>query len=350
MDGDRLQALTERIGTDLGGAMVSGLAYIGDKLGLFSALAGGAPTTSLDLADRTGLDERYVREWLRAMVAAEYVEHEAGQKRYFMTEEQAATLADPESRYYQAGMFQLVIPSILLTPKVIDAFHHGGGIAFSEMGPEVSEAIDRLHRPAFDHYLAKVWLPQVPGLKERMLAGMRILDVGCGLGRSSLALARAFPRSTVHGLDPDAHSIEGARSRAAEAGIENLEFLELPMQGLPADAAYDLILAFDCIHDMVDPVAALRDVRNALAEKGLFLWVEPIGSHDPVQNRSISGRIASALSPFHCMSVSLAHGGAGLGTLIGEAGARALAREAGFSSFEPLAIDEAMQQWFALRV
>ncbi len=193
MDGDRLQALGERIGTDLGGAMVSALAYIGDKLGLFRALADGPPTTSSDLADRTGLDERYVREWLKAMVAAEYVEHDAEQILYFMTEEQAARLADPDGRHYQAGMFQLVIPSLLLTPKVMDAFHHGGGIAFSDMGPELSEAIDRLHRPAFDHYLAQVWLPQVPGLKERMVAGMRILDGGCGFGRSSVAIARRPP-------------------------------------------------------------------------------------------------------------------------------------------------------------
>jgi len=164
-----------------------------------------------------------------------------------------------------------------------------------------------------------------------------------------VAVATHYPKSTVVGLEPDAFSCEGARKLAADAGAGNTEYLELPIQQLPEEATFDLILALDCIHDMVDPIGGLKAIRDALSEDGIFFWQEPIGSHDPLENRNPSGKMRQAISLYHCMTVSLAHGGMGLGTLIGEKGARELAGQAGFSQFEKLPIEDPGQQFFRLQ-
>ncbi|MCH7914208.1 MAG: methyltransferase domain-containing protein [Deltaproteobacteria bacterium] len=266
-----------------------------------------------------------------------------------MTAEQAFVLANEDSFSFVGGAFQLTIPSIVQVHRVMEAFRKGGGLSYEELGSEIAEGIDRVHRPAFKYLLAKEWLPGVPGLKERLDQGISVLDVGCGLGRASVVIGSAFPRSVILGLDPNAYSIERARSLAEESGAGNVEFLCGTMEQLPKDRNYDLILAFDCIHDMADPVGTLKGIRETLTKDGIFFWVEPTGSHDPIENRNPIGKMRATLSPFLCLTVSLADGGAGLGTIIGEAGARKLAEEAGFSGFEKLPIENPMQQFFSLR-
>ena len=347
MDSTKVKALSERVLADTGGAFAVALAYIGDKLGLFRALAGAGPISSGDLAKRTNLNERYVREWLNGLVAAEYLELEPESGRTFMTEEQAAVFANEGGPSFLAGASQFTIPTILHVPEILEAFRKGGGVSFATLGEEVAEGIDRLHRPAFEHQLVPEWLPAVPGLKERLDAGISILDVGCGLARSSIAIASAWPRSRVAALDPDPYSIRRARELAG--GLKNLDFLTTSLEGLPEDARYDLILAFDCVHDMIDPVGGLKEIRRALRTDGMFLWVEPTGSHDPLENRNPVDRMRACLSPLHCLTVSLADGGAGLGTIIGEKGARDLAGKAGFSAFERVPIRNRLQQFFLLR-
>ena len=349
MDKDKMKKVGGHIATYAGGGMISGLIYIGDQLGLFKAMAGGEPVDPGALAGQTGLNERYVLEWLKAMVAAELVEQAAPGADYSLSEEVAAYLADEGGRFFLAGMFQLTVPSLQLTPRLMEAFRNGGGIGFSELGEEIVGSIDRLHIAPFKYLLAQSWLPQVPGLKEKLEAGITILDVGCGFGRSTVAIAQAFPNSRVVGLEPDGHSCDDARKRSREAGAGNTEYLQIPVQELPAEGQYDLILALDCIHDMADPVGGLKAIRAGLAEEGLFFWCEPIGSHDPLENRNPSGKLRHAISPYHCMTVSLAQGGAGLGTLIGEKGARDLGELAGFSHFEKLPIEDVAQQFFGLR-
>lgn len=349
MDAEKMKALGTMTANYLGGALISGLAYIGDRLGLFKAMAGAGALSSEALAKKTGLNERYVREWLKGMAAAEYVDYDPPSDSYLMSEEAAALLADEEGPAFLGGAFQLMVPHLNLIPRVMETFRDGGGIKFSELGDEIVDGIDRFHKPLFTYKIAQSYLAQVPGLKERLEAGIRVLDVGCGLGRSTVAIAKTYPNSRVAGLEPDPFSCDGARKFAAEAGLGNVEHLQLPIEKLPGEGKYDLVLALDCIHDMADPLGALKSIREVLADDGLFFWMEPIGSANPMENRDPPRRLRQAISPYHCMSVSLAYGGAGLGTLIGETGARELAREAGFSQFELLPIKDPGQQFFGAR-
>jgi SAM-dependent methyltransferase len=345
--------MAERVVDDVGGAFTLGLAYIGSKLGLFSALAALGRSSSGDVARRTDLQERYVREWLNAMVASQYVDFDPEARLYFMTADQTAALVDESARTFAGGAFQLALPSLLLTPRLIEIFRQGGGIPFGDLPAEIPEAIDRMHRPWFDHLLVQQWLPGVPGLVAELERGISVLDVGCGLGRSTIALGRAFPRSAILGIDPHGPSIDRARALAREAGLANVRFAARPIEGVdpsaPGAERFDLIVAIDCVHDMVDPIGSLRTMRAVLSAGGRVFWSEPTGSHDPLENRNPQGKLRANLSPFHCLTVSLAAGGAGLGTIIGEAGARALAAQAGFGVFEKLAIESPAQQFFSLR-
>jgi len=341
------KSLAERVADDLGGAFAVGLAYLGDKLGLFVALAAGGPVTSEELAQRTGLHERYVREWLNAMVASRYVDRQPEADTYAMTAEQRAVLADEGGRLFMAGAFPFALESLLLAPRLASSFQDGGGISFAELPAAIPAAIDRMHRPWFQHLLVQEWIAGVPGLTERLTGGIRVLDVGCGLGRSTIALARAFPQSAFVGLDPHAPSIHQARHLAAEAGVTNATFVPTSVEALDPEAdRFELIVAIDCVHDMVEPVGALRAMRALLVAGGQVFWSEPTGSREPLENRNPQGRLRASLSPFHCLTVSLAAGGAALGTIIGEAGARELAAQAGFARFDKLGIPHPAQQFF----
>ena len=344
------KAVMELVMNDVGGAFTVGLAYIGDKLGLFATLArlGRAPSGAV--AAQAGLDERYVREWLNAMVAAQYIEHDPAEAVYFLTPEQNAALVDEAARTFVGGVFQFALPSLLLAPRLLEVFRHGGGIPFADLPAEIPAAIDRMHRPWFEHLLVPQWLPGVPGLVERLQRGLSVLDVGCGLGRSTIAMATAYPKSSILGIDPHAPSIDKARLLAGEGGLTNARFATVAVEDMTAsDGAYDLVVAIDCIHDMFDPVGSLRAIRGLLSPKGVVLWSEPIGSHQPMENRNPPGKMRANLSPFHCLTVSLAAGGAGLGTIIGEVGARALAQQAGFAGLDRLKIENPMQQFFLLK-
>lgn len=338
--------IVDRVIADVGGAFATGLAYIGDRLGMFRALADAGPLGSAELAAQIGLDERYVREWLKAMVSAGYLE--AREERYFMTPAQRAVLAEEDSAVFAAGAFQFALPSLGLTPRLIECFQKGGGIPYRGLGEEIAVAIDRMHRPWFGHHLTQTWLPGVPGLTERVRSGLRILDVGCGMGRSTIAMARAWPTCRVTGLDPDAESIRQARRLAASGGV-GARFLELALEDLPDSERFDLAVAIDCIHDMAEPVEALRRIRAALADGGLLFWSEPTGSADPMANRGPVEKMRANLSPFHCLTVSMAEGGHALGTIMGSDLAGRMAREAGFDNFERLPVESRMQQFFLLR-
>lgn len=349
MNEKKIEEMAFRVVGDMGGAFTMALGYVGDRLGLFRAMAGSGLLSSVELAKKAGLNERYVREWAKAMVAAEYIDYDPQSDRYVMTPEQEFVLAKEDSPMFVGGAFHFTAPSIWNLPKIMDAFRNGGGISYSDIGAEIPEAIERFFRPAYIHFLAKDWLGAVPGLTQRLEKGARIADVGCGCGQSTIAMGKAFPKSEVLGIDYDGRSIERARKLAVENGLKNVQFLQAPAQDVPKDRRYDLVCSFDCIHDMVDPRGTLKAIREALADDGVYVWSEPNVSEKPHERRNPVGKVFSAISPLHCMTVSLAHNGEGLGTVIGEAGARALAREAGFSKFEKLAIDNPFNQFFALR-
>ncbi|MDQ2841927.1 MAG: class I SAM-dependent methyltransferase [Acidobacteriota bacterium] len=344
----KVEELAFRVVGDMGGAFIMALGYIGDRLGLYKAMDGAGPITSCDLASRTGLNERYVREWLRAMVAAEYIDYDPESQKYSMSSEQAFVLSNEDSPMFVGGGFHFTVPSLLNVPKIMEAFKNGGGIPYSEIGEEIPPAIERFFRPGYVNFLSRQWLGAVPGLIARLEKGITVGDVGCGRGQSTVAMAKAYPNSRFLGIDYDGRSIAACRELAEGAGLKNVEFVQGPAEQIPQNRRYDLICSFDCIHDMVDPVATLRAIRDVLAPDGVYLWSEPNCSHDAHENRNPLGRTFHAISPLHCMTVSLAHNGAGLGTVIGERGARELAGKVGFSHFEKLPIQNPFNQFFAL--
>jgi 2-polyprenyl-3-methyl-5-hydroxy-6-metoxy-1,4-benzoquinol methylase len=349
MDQTKVEALAFRMVGDMAGSFSMALGHIGDRLGLFRAMNGAGPVTSEQLASKTGLNERYVREWLKAMVAAEYLDYDASSGRFVMTPEQAYVLADDTSPLSAGGLLQFTAPTVANTEKLVGIFRDGGGIAYSEMGPQVPEGIARFFGPGYVNFLVQEWLPAVPGLPERLKAGIDVADVGCGHGLSTMTMAAAFPASRFVGLDFHGASIERARRAAAERGLTNVDWRAEPAHQLPRDRRFGLVCAFDCIHDMVDPRGTLRAIRAVLADDGVLLWSEPNASDNPLDNRNPVGKAFQCVSPLHCMTVSLAHRGEGLGTVIGERGVRALARETGFTRVERVPIDNPFNQFFALR-
>ena len=349
MDQQKVEALAFRMVGDMAGSFSMALGHIGDRLGLFHAMKGAGPLTGEQLAAKTRLNERYVREWLKAMVAAEYLDYDAASGRYVMTEEQAYVLADDTSPLSAGGPLQFTAPTVANTEKLVRIFRDGGGIPYSEIGPEVPEGIARFFGPGYVNFLVQEWLPAVPGLPERLKTGIDVADVGCGYGLSTMTMATAFPASRFVGIDFDAGSIFRARRVSAERGLLNIDWRAEPAHLLPRDRRFGLACAFDCIHDMVDPKATLRAIRDSLARDGVFVWSEPNVSDNPLENRNPVGKAFQCVSPLHCMTVSLAHRGEGLGTAIGERGVRALAQDTGFSHVEKLPIQNPFNQFFALR-
>ena len=343
-------ALARQIVVDMGGAHLVALAYIGDRMDIFQAMADGAPLTSQHLATRTGLNERYLREWASAMAAAQYIDYDPEKSTFRLTPEQALVLLDERSPFFLAGGFQYAQACIRQLPGLMDAFKNGSGIPFAEFGPEIVEAIERLFAAGYQTLVATQWIPAVPDVHERVKAGGEVAEVGCGAGQSLIPVANAFPNSRFVGYDNDPTSIKRATRKAVEAGVSDRVSFELvAAEDLPSDRRFDLMMAFNCIHDMVNPRGALAGIRRATKATGALLWSEANASHRLEDNINPMGRLLYATSTMHCMTVSLAHGGEGLGSLIGEAGARTLAEEAGFSSFERLPIENPFHQLFLLR-
>lgn len=349
MNFQNVEALAFRVVGDMGGAFTMALGYIGDRLGLFKAMAGAGPLSSTELAKKTNLNERYVREWCRAMVAAEYVDYDRATDKYVMTDEQAFVLANEDSPMFVGGAFHFTTPSVSNAKRLMEAFRNGGGIPYHEIGEEIPEAIERFFRPGYLHFLTTDWLGAVPGLKAQLDKGVNIADIGCGCGQSTVAMAKAFPNSKVMGIDYHGPSIERARQLAAKNGVNNVEFVQKAAHEIPKNGSYQLVCSFDCIHDMVDPMATLKAIRNVMADDGVYVWSEPNASEKAIDNRNPVGKAFHSISPLHCMTVSLAFNGAGLGTVIGEKGARDLAQQAGFSNFERLPIQNPFNQFFALK-
>jgi SAM-dependent methyltransferase len=342
--------LVAQMSADFAGALVMSLAYAGDRLGLFRVLADGKPRTSSQLAADASLNERYVREWASALVASGYLSYDPQTGAFRMTAEQAAVLTESESPFYFAGSYLYAQACVRQLPALMDAFREGGGVSFAEFGPEISEAIEKLFANGYRDAVASQWVPAVPGLAERLSRGGQVAEVGCGGGRALLALAAAFPGSTFAGYDLDDTSLERARASARELKLhDRVRFERRRAEDLPASVGFDLIMAFNCIHDMTQPVDALRGVRNALADDGCFLWSEARASDRLEENVGPFRRNLYAASCMHCMTVALTDGGVGLGTVVGESTVRRLASAAGFSACEPLSVEHPYHRLYLLR-
>jgi len=348
MDKAKMKTMAERVFRDVSGGMAAGLAWLGTETGLFRAMAGAGPLTIAELVERTGLVARYVDEWARGMVAAGYLDYEPERDRFSLPEEHAYLLASDDTDHFMGGLFGMVPPLMSVAPRVREAFREGGGVPFAEFPGECRHAIDVMNRGNYEHRLVSFWLQQLPATVARLEAGGRVLDVGCGTGQVIVALARGFPASHVVGVDPDAESIAAARNAVARAGLENTELVQATLDAVPTEPRFDLVMACDCLHDMPDPVAVLRDIHARLADDGVLLVIEPRVSDRLEENVHPVAAMFYGFSVFHCTTQSLAHGGAGLGACMGPGRTRALFAEAGFGEVEELDIRSPVNLFYAV--
>jgi SAM-dependent methyltransferase len=345
---DEVKAFAFQVMTDMGAVMHGALSYIGDRLGIFKALAAAGPVTSVELAERTGLSERYLREWLAAMAAGRYVEYDPKTRKFVLSPERAMILADEDSPFFFGGFFENVA-NISMAPKIAEAFKTGKGVPQSEYPPETFEAIERFTAPMYKHHLVSKWLPTMPQVVKALTDGGSALDVGCGSGLAAITIAKAFPRALVFGYDNHPGSIERARANARAAGLrDRIGFDAVDCTKLPAER-WDFITTFDVVHDAVDPVALLKSIHNALKPEGTYLMLEMNVSPNVEDNITPLGRIMYSISTLYCMTVSLADGGAGIGAVMGEPKARELCEQAGFKRFRRLPIDDLFSALYEIR-
>ncbi|HTK89086.1 MAG TPA: methyltransferase domain-containing protein [Verrucomicrobiae bacterium] len=332
-DRKRTQEFARKLFGFYTGGMLALLVQIGHQVGLFEAAAKG-PGTSGEIAGRAGLDERYVREWLAAMATGGVVEYDAASHRFTLPPEHAACLTGTSSRNLAAGSQALPMLAKRLS-SVIESFRRGGGVPYSDFRPDFTEAQDASWRLLYDGLLIKGFLPAVKGLPERLQDGIRVADLGCGTGHAVNLMAREYPASDFVGYDFGEDAIERGQAEARAMGLGNARFKVMDVARLPDEPKFDLVTSFDAIHDQRDPAAVLRRAAAVLAPGGVYVMMEPRASSNLEDN--IGNPFTPymyAMSVLHCMTVSLAAGGAGLGTAWGEQTARRMLGEAGFKSVE----------------
>lgn len=351
MDKARSQAFMRKMVADVGTALTGALVHVGDRTGLFRAMADAGDLDAAALAQRSGMTERYVEEWLSAMTCAGYVEHDPQTHRFRLPAEHAVFLTDPSAETYLGGLYAGLPGLMAMAPRLIQAFERGEGVAFTEFGASMPVALEQMNRTVYESRLVRTWLPEMPEVVRRLSEGGRALDVGCGTGVVAITLARGFPQAHVEGLDLDAHSIELARLQAEEAGVsDQVRFRQASADTLSADQPYDLITTFDVIHDLPDPVGTLIRIRRALASGGTYLMVEPKVEDSLAANRDNPfAHMLYAISCMHCVPQSIAQGGPGLGACWGPTRAQQLASQAGFSRFEALPIRSPALAFYALQ-
>jgi 2-polyprenyl-3-methyl-5-hydroxy-6-metoxy-1,4-benzoquinol methylase len=331
IDTNKLEGFVHKALGDLGSALTASLVVIGDKLDLYRTMAGAGPLTSAELAERTGTNERSVREWLAAQAAAGYVEYDAASGRYSLPEEHAIALTDEESPACVLGGFQGMTAAMRAAPRVTDAFRTGKGVGWHEHDPELFVGVERFFRPGYNANLVASWVPALDGVEAKLKAGGRVADIGCGHGASTIILAKAYPRSTFVGYDYHGPSVEAARQRAKAAGVSDRVRFEVAT-GKTYPGTYDLVACFDCLHDMGDPVGAAVHVRESLAPNGTWMLVEPRAGDHVHDNLNPLGRLFYSVSTLVCTQASLAQEvGTALGAQAGEARLRDVLTQAGFT-------------------
>ena len=332
VDEARLEAFVGQAVTDMGAAISGLLLHIGDRLGLYRAMADAGPMTAAELAARTGTAERYVREWLGNQAAGGYVTHHPDSGTFELPPEQAMVVANEDSPVFLAGAFETIASCYSDHDRFVDAFRTGAGVGWHEHDPRLFSGVLRLFRPGYATRLVSEWLPALDGVTDRLNAGASVADVGCGLGASTIIMADAFRRSSFLGVDNHEASVAAAREAAAEAGVAGRTRFEVASaQDLPGDG-YDLVCLFDCLHDMGDPVGAARRIRQVMAPDGTLLLVEPMAGDGLEDNINPVGRTFYGLSTVICTPGSLAQDvGLGLGAQAGERRLGEVLHAAGFS-------------------
>jgi SAM-dependent methyltransferase len=332
IDEAKLEAFMGQAVTDMGAIISAPLMVIGEKLGLYKAMAGAGPLTSEEVAKRSGAAERYVREWLGNQAAGGYVTYDPESDRYTLPDEQALALADEDSPFYILGVYDSIASLYADEDQILEAFRSGKGMGWHEHDHRLFRGTERFFRPGYRANLVSEWIPALEGVEEKLERGAKVADVGCGHGASTIIMAEAFPNSEFFGFDYHAPSIERAREAAREAGVEDrITFAVASAKDYPG-SGYDLVCVFDCLHDMGDPVGASAHVLKTLAEDGSWMIVEPFANDRVEENLNPVGRVFYGASTVICTPASLSQEvGLALGAQAGEARLTEVLAEGGFT-------------------
>jgi 2-polyprenyl-3-methyl-5-hydroxy-6-metoxy-1,4-benzoquinol methylase len=352
LDVEKLRDYAKLLFGALGGAMTSAMVYLGDRLGLYRTLAELGSATSAELAARTGLHERWLREWLQQQGAAGLLEYR-GEGRFALSPEGVAVLSDENHPAFGAGFFSQLPVLLGRAEPIAESFRTGIGHPYDAMGPEGAVGVERGLAPWFRALLVPFVLPRVPGVVDALRGEAEAADVGCGAGVALIELAKAFPRSRFHGYDISEHALERAERNRAAAGVSNVVFHDVRRDPLPGDGRFAFVTSFDCLHDMTDPAAVMRGIRRAIRPDGAWLIadIKAYPSYEENVARNPMAPLMYGTSILACMSSALSEpGGLGLGTLgFHEELARRMAREAGFTRFEPLDLGHPVNAFYIVR-
>jgi SAM-dependent methyltransferase len=335
-DQERLDALAERMTNDVGAALACAVVVIGDRLGLYRALAELGPVDAGKLAGSLGLAPRMVTEWLLNQAAGGYVSYDPAERTYYLTPEQAALLADESSASFLAGAFQFATAMIKAEERIGETFRTGEGMLWGEHHSDLFHGLARFSRPIYTHRLVDVFVPAVPGLAERLEAGAVVADIGPGHGYSTTLLAQRFPASRFHGFDNHPASVAEAQRLADAQGLsDRVTFEVADATAFPRHGdGYDVIAFFNCMHDVSFAEACARHCREVLRPGGYVFMVEPIGGDEVEDNFTPAGRLMSGASVLCCTPHGMVDGGSALGTVVADRRLREIMLGAGFSSFD----------------
>jgi SAM-dependent methyltransferase len=333
IDMDKLNAFIGQFVTDLGAAVHTGMVVMGEKLGLYKALAGD-PQTSAQLAAKTKTDERYLREWLASQAAGGYITYDEKTDKFSLGAEQAFTLATEDSPAYLPGAFELALGSLAAVPRMVESFRTGAGMGWHEHVDGVFHGCEKFFRPGYAANLVSSWIPALDGVKDKLEAGARVADVGCGKGASTILMAKAFPKSQFFGFDYHDKSIEAARESAQRNGVADRVTFDVSNAKDFPGKDYDFVAVFDCLHDMGDPVGAAAHVRQTVARDGVWMIVEPFANDQLKDNLNPVGRVYYSFSTLLCTPCSRSQEvGLCLGAQAGERRIREVVTSAGFNRF-----------------
>jgi SAM-dependent methyltransferase len=333
LDVNKLNAFIGQFVTDLGATAHAGMVVIGEKLGLYKALASG-PMTPVQLAKKTQTDQRYLREWLASQAAGGYITYDEKSGEFSLTQEQAFALATEDSPAYLPGAFELALGSLSAVPRITECFRTGAGMGWHEHAEGVFHGCEKFFRPGYAANLVSAWIPALTDVKAKLEAGARVADVGCGKGASTLLMARAFPNSHFFGFDYHDKSIEAARQSAKRNGVADRVTFEVATAKQFPGKNYDFVAVFDCLHDMGDPVGAAAHIRQSLAKDGSWMIVEPFANDNLTDNLNPVGRVYYSFSTLLCTPCSRSQEvGLCLGAQAGEARVREVVTSAGFNRF-----------------
>ena len=338
IDEAKLEAFMGQAVTDMGAVISAPLFVIGEKLGLYKAMAHAGPLTSQEVAERSGAAERNVREWLRNQAAGGYITYDPGSDRYTLPDEHALALADEDSPFYILGVYDSIASLYADEDQILEAFRSGRGMGWHEHDHRLFRGTERFFRPGYRGNLVSEWIPALDGVQAKLERGAKVADIGCGHGASTIIMAEAFPNSQFVGFDYHEASIERAAEAAEEAGVgDRISFEVAAAKDYPG-SGYDLVCVFDCLHDMGDPVGAAAHVRQTLDGDGTWMIVEPFANDRVEENFNPVGRIFYGASTVICTPASLSQEvGLALGAQAGEARIADVVEAGGFTRFRRVA-------------